>query len=97
MSAIVLTLLMLLSACSSATPSGPAAGRTLVDDAAAAMGGWQVLDSVKSQEIITGGSDVEPLQAVEPTGQPRVINQFGQNIVVDFEKGRCGNTQPAGQ
>ena len=88
MFAIALSLLVLLSACSSAPPTGPAAGRALIDEAAAAMGGWLVLDSVKSQEIITGGTDVEPLQAVEPTGQPRLINQFGQTIVVDFEKNR---------
>src|SRR5437016_2215523 len=88
MFAIALTLLMFLSACSSAAPTGPAAGRALVDEAAAAMGGWSGLDSVKSQEIITGGEDVEPLQAVEPTGQPRVINQFGQDIVADFGKNR---------
>ncbi len=88
MFAIALTLLMFLSACSSAAPTGPAAGRTLVDEAAAAIGGWAVLDSVKSQEIITGGADVEPLQAVEPTGQPRVINQFGQDILADFAKNR---------
>src|SRR2546427_8644914 len=88
MFAIALTLLMFLSACSSAAPTGPAAGRTLIDEAAAAMGGWAALDSVKSQEIITGGSDVEPLQAVEPTGEPRVINQFGQSIIVDFDKNR---------
>src|SRR2546428_5486686 len=88
MFAIALTLLMFLSACSSAAPTGPAAGRTLIDEAAAAMGGWTALDSVKSQEIITGGADVEPLQAVEPTGQPRVINQFGQDILADFAKNR---------
>src|SRR5437867_12587310 len=88
MFAIALTLLMFLSACSSAAPTGPAAGRTLIDEAAAAMGGWTALDSVKSQEIITGGADVEPLQAVEPTGQPRVINQCGQDIVADFAKNR---------
>src|SRR2546426_4592171 len=88
MFAIALTLLMFLSACSSAAPTGPAAGRTLIDEAAAAMGGWTALDSVKSEEIITGGADVEPLQAVEPTGQPRVINQFGQDILADFAKNR---------
>src|SRR5438046_5262144 len=88
MFAIALTLLMFLSACSSAATTGPAAGRTLIDEAAAAMGGWTALDSVKSQEIITGGADVEPLQAIEPTGQPRVINQFGQDILADFAKNR---------
>jgi glyoxylase-like metal-dependent hydrolase (beta-lactamase superfamily II) len=88
MFAIVLALLMVLSACSSAPPTGPAAARALIDESAAAMGGWTALDSVKSQEIITGGNDVEPLQAVEPKGQPRVINQFGQSVIIDLEKNR---------
>ena len=88
MFAVALALLMVLSACSSAPQTGPAAGRALIDESAAAMGGWAILDSVKSQEIITGGSDVEPMQAVEPTGQPRVINEFGQSIVIDFDKNR---------
>ena len=87
MFAIALALLMVLSACSSA-PTGPAAARALIDESAMAMGGWAALDSVKSQEIITGGGDVEPLQAVDPAGDPRVINQFGQSIVADFEKNR---------
>src|SRR5436853_572336 len=85
---IAFALLMLLSACSSAPPTGPAAAKTLVDEAASAMGGWAVLDSIKSQEVITGGTDVEPMQAVDPAGPPRVINQFGQDVIVDFEKNR---------
>jgi glyoxylase-like metal-dependent hydrolase (beta-lactamase superfamily II) len=88
MLAIVLALLMVLSACSSAPTTGPAAARALIDESAAAMGGWAALDAVKSQEILTGGSDVEPLQAVEPGGEPRIINQFGQTIVADYEKNR---------
>ena len=88
MFAIAFALLMLLSACSSAPPTGPAAAKTLIDESATAMGGWAVLDSIKSQEVITGGTDVEPLQAVDPAGPPRVINQFGQDVIVDFEKNR---------
>src|SRR5437762_9952147 len=87
MFAIAFALLMLLSACSSA-PTGPAAAKTLIDESATAMGGWTVLDSIKSQEVITGGTDVEPMQAVDPAGPPRVINQFGQDVIVDFEKNR---------
>src|SRR5262249_61433491 len=52
---IVLALLVLLSACSSAQPMGPDAARALIEESAAAMGGWAVLDAVKSQEIITAG------------------------------------------
>jgi hypothetical protein len=89
MYAIVLALLMmLLAACSSAPPTGPDAGRALIEESAAAMGGWAALDAVKSQEILTGGGDLEPMQAVEPGGEARAINQFGQSVVVDFDKNR---------
>jgi glyoxylase-like metal-dependent hydrolase (beta-lactamase superfamily II) len=88
MFAIVLALLMLLSACSSAPPTGPEAAKALIEESAAAMGGWAALDAVKSQEILVGGGDWEPMQAVEPTGDPRTINTFGQSTVVDFEKNR---------
>jgi glyoxylase-like metal-dependent hydrolase (beta-lactamase superfamily II) len=87
MYAIVLALLLLLSACSSA-PTGPDAARALIEESAAAMGGWAALDAVKSHEIITAGADLEPLQAVKPDGEPRVINRFSQGIIVDFEKNR---------
>src|SRR2546426_3390390 len=88
MFAIVLALLMLLSACSSAPPTGPEAAKALIDEAAAAMGGWAMLDAVKSQEILVGGGDWEPMQAVDPNGEPRTINTFGQSTIVDFEKNR---------
>src|ERR1041385_3547970 len=89
MVAIALALLIALSACSSAPPAGPAAAKALIDESAASIGGWAVLDSIKSQEIVTGGADVEPLQAMDPSGQPpRLINNFGQTITVDYEKNR---------
>ena len=88
MLAIVFASLLLLAGCSSAPPTGPAAARTLVDESAVAMGGWAALDAVKSQEVITAGRDWEPMQAVQPTGEPRVINQFGQDLTADFEKNR---------
>ena len=88
MFAIFLALLMLLSACSSAPPTGPDAARALIEQSAGAMGGWAAMDAVKSQEIITAGGDLEPLQAVKPDGEPRVINRFSQGIIVDFEKKR---------
>ena len=60
---MVLGLLMLLSACAPMSPTGPDAARALIDESAAAMGGWAALDAVKSFEIITAGGDLEPLQA----------------------------------
>jgi glyoxylase-like metal-dependent hydrolase (beta-lactamase superfamily II) len=87
MYAILLALLMLLlSACSSAPATGPEAARALIEESAAALGGWPALDAVKAQEILTGGGDLEPMQAVEPNGEARSINQFGQGVVVNFEK-----------
>jgi glyoxylase-like metal-dependent hydrolase (beta-lactamase superfamily II) len=52
------------------------------------MGGWAALDAVKSQEIITQGGDLEPMQAVKPDGEARTINRFNQNALFDFEKQR---------
>lgn len=76
------------AACSSEPPTGREAGRALLEEAATSMGGWAALDAVKSQEIRTGGSDWEPGQAVEPAGEPRQVNTFGQVVVADYEKRR---------
>jgi glyoxylase-like metal-dependent hydrolase (beta-lactamase superfamily II) len=81
-------LVMFLTACSSPPAVGPDAGRALIEEAAGAMGGWAAMDAVKSQEILTGGTDWEPLQAVDPEGEPRQINTFGQTVLVDYEKKR---------
>src|SRR5437867_13036576 len=78
MFAIFLALLMLLSACSSAPPTGPDAARALIEQSAAAMGGWAAMDAVKSQEIITAGGDWEPLQAVKPYSEPRASDRLKQ-------------------
>jgi glyoxylase-like metal-dependent hydrolase (beta-lactamase superfamily II) len=88
MLAVLLALLMVLSACSTAQPTGSDAARALIDESAAAMGGWAALDAVKSQQIITAGGDLEPMQAVKPGGDARVINRFSQGIIADFEKNR---------
>src|SRR5215467_5225779 len=79
---------LLLSACSSAPPTGPQAARALIEESAAAMGGWTAMDAVKVQQIITQGGDLEPMQAVKPDGEARVINRFSQGIIYDFENKR---------
>ena len=83
-----LAIALLLASCSSPQPAGPEAGRALLEEVAASMGGWAALDAVKTQEIITEGGDWEPLQAVEPTGDPRIINTFLMTTLVDLEKKR---------
>jgi hypothetical protein len=89
MFAIAIALLMLLSACATSQPMGPDAARALIDESAAAMGGWAALDAVKSHEVITQGYDWEPMQAVKPNGEPRAINRFSQGIIFDIEKQRA--------
>jgi glyoxylase-like metal-dependent hydrolase (beta-lactamase superfamily II) len=88
MFAIVFALLLLLSACSSAQPTGPDAARALIEESAVAMGGWTAMDAVKVQQIITAGGDLEPMQAVKPEGEARAINRFSQGIIYDFENKR---------
>ena len=84
----VLAFALLLASCSTPQPVGPEAGRAMIDEAAMAMGGWAALDSIKSQEIISEGGDWEPLQAIEPGGEARIINTFLQTTLVDLEKKR---------
>ena len=75
------------SSCTSPS-TGPEAGRLLVDQAAAAMGGWPALDRVTSQEIRTSGMDWEPLQTSDPIAEPRQINSFDQTLLVDYQSKR---------
>src|SRR5262245_21147680 len=85
---IIGVLVVLTGACSSSPTVGPEAGKTLVEEAAASMGGWAALDAIKSQELITGGADWESLQAVSLESDARQLNTFGQTVMVDFEKKR---------
>jgi glyoxylase-like metal-dependent hydrolase (beta-lactamase superfamily II) len=84
----VTAVLTLLIACSSAPPTGPEAGKALVEEAAAAMGGWDNINAIKTQEILTGGADWEPMQSLEPKGEPRQVDMFGQSILVDLESNK---------
>src|SRR5499426_2154161 len=88
MFAIVFALLLLLSACSSAQPTGPDAARAIIEESAASMGGWTAMDAIKVQQVITQGGDLEPMQAVKPDGEARLINRFSQGIIYDFENKR---------
>jgi hypothetical protein len=74
----------LTSSCTSPS-TGPEAGRLLLDQAAAAMGGWPALDGVTSQEIHPSGIDWEPLQTSDPIAEPRQINSFDQTFLVDYQ------------
>jgi glyoxylase-like metal-dependent hydrolase (beta-lactamase superfamily II) len=43
---------------------------------------------VKTQEVISEGGSWEPMQAIEPDGEPRIINTFLQTTRFDYEKRR---------
>ncbi len=86
MFAIILAVLVLsLSACSSAPPTGPEAGQALIEESAASIGGWAAMDAIKGQEMLTGGSDWEPMQSVTYEGEARQVTAFGQTVLTDFE------------
>lgn len=80
--------LVIFAGCSSAPPTGPEAGRALIESAATAMGGWAALDAIKHQEVITAGGDWEPHQAIEPDADMPTVNNFGQTILVDLANKR---------
>ncbi len=83
--AIVFLAMMCLASCSSAPPTGADAGKALVDASATAMGGWDNINAIKTEELLTGGADWEPMQSVEPKGEPRLVDNFGQSILVDLQ------------
>ena len=85
---LALSFAIAITAACASPPTGPEAGRLLLDQTAAAMGGWSALGQIKSQEIQTSGTDWEPLQAIDPTAEPRQINSFDQTLLVDFDRKR---------
>jgi glyoxylase-like metal-dependent hydrolase (beta-lactamase superfamily II) len=85
---VSLFLLACAASCSPAPETGPDAAQALIDMSAESMGGWAAMDAIRTQEILTGGGDWEPMQAIEPGGEPRQLNTFGQTLLVDFDSGR---------
>jgi glyoxylase-like metal-dependent hydrolase (beta-lactamase superfamily II) len=82
-----LTIGFLLASCSGPS-TGPEAARRLVDEAARSMGGWTVLDSLRTLDIRTRGTDWEPLQTVSPDDEPRQVSTFEQTLRFDLRRPR---------
>src|SRR5688572_27421080 len=80
--------ILLAAACSPEHSTGLEAGRAIVEEAADAMGGWAALERVTAQEVHSEGTDWEPLQAVDPSAEPRQINSFEQTLLVDYSRKR---------
>ena len=78
-----LALLLCLAVGCSGPQTGEPAARTALDASAEAMGGWDALRGVRSQRIVSEGSDWEPLQAMAP-GEPLRITNFSSELAVDF-------------
>jgi hypothetical protein len=81
-------LLITAVSCTSAPETGPEAAQAMINLSAESIGGWAAMDAIRNQEILTGGADWEPMQAIEAGGEPRQLNTFGQTLLVDFESGR---------
>lgn len=85
---ILAVLVLMLSACSSPPATGPEAAQALIEESAASIGGWAALDAIKGQEILTGGSDWEPMQSMKYEGEARQVTTFGHTVLADFENKR---------
>ena len=81
-------LTFLISCAPAAPPTGPDAAKALIEQSATAMGGWANIDAVKSQEMLTGGADWEPMQSIDPKADPVQTDLFGITILADLEKNR---------
>ena len=63
--------------------TGEAGAHRALDASAAAMGGWDAIRGVRSQRIVSEGSDWEPWQAMAP-GETVQVNDFSSVVSVDF-------------
>ncbi len=84
LTALVMLLLCLTSGCSGPQIGEPAA-RAALDASAEALGGWDALRAVRSQRIVTEGSNWEPLQAMAPGEELRITN-FSSILHVEFDQ-----------
>jgi len=78
-----LGLLLCLAVGCSGPQTGEPAARAALEASAEAMGGWDALRGVRSQRIVSQGSDWEPLQAMAP-GDPLQVTNFSSVLAVDF-------------
>ena len=71
------------AACSSAPVTGEEGARQALEEAAAAMGGWEALRAVTAQHIAGQGGDWEPMQALAP-GDTRRVSSFSRTVTADY-------------
>lgn len=82
---VVLSITLALTGGCSAPQTGEPGARRALDDAAAALGGWEALRAVQAQRITREGSSWEPMQGIQP-GETRQVNSFSETVTVDFER-----------
>lgn len=81
----LMALLLVTAAGCSGPQTGEGAARRVLDEAAAAMGGWEALRNVGTQRIVSEGSDWEPVQAMYP-GDSRHVSDFSITRTTDYEE-----------
>ena len=80
----LMALFFVAAAGCSGPQTGEGAARSALDEAAAAMGGWEALRNVGTQRIVSEGSDWEPVQAMYP-GDMRHISDFSITLTAGYE------------
>ena len=81
----LIALFLAVAAGCSGPETGEGSARRALDEAAEAMGGWDALRNVRTQRIVSEGSDWDPIQAMEP-GDSRHVNDFSTTVTADFER-----------
>ena len=79
----LMALLLVATAGCSGPQTGEVAARRALDEAAAAMGGWEALRNVGTQRVVSEGSDWDPIQALNP-GDSRHVSDFSITRTTDY-------------
>ena len=77
--ACFMALLLVMAAGCSGPQTGEGAARQALDEAAEAMGGWEALRNVRTQRVVSDGSDWDPIQAMYP-GDSRHVSDFSMSL-----------------
>ncbi len=79
----ILGLTLALAACGSEPRTGPEAGAALLEEVAAAMGGWETIEAIEREELEIRGTAWEPHQAQFPGGILELAN-YESRLLIDY-------------
>lgn len=79
----ILGIALVLAACGSEPRIGPEAGAALLEEVAAAMGGWETIEAIEREELEIQGTAWEPHQAQFPGGILELAD-YESRLLIDY-------------